>query len=362
MVSGLSLVLVIGAADVATGPLLTLWGFYLLPVSLVTWHRGRGLGVLVALASTATWFATDLIGGPFRLDSPALYLNTSIRFLGLFLMVAVLAALKDQLQRQRELTAEEGEAAQDLRALNDVKDTLLHAVAHDLRGPITAILGSVQTLERGEHLQLTPEQRAGLLNAISASGRKLNRMVTDLLDLDRLDRGLIEPECESTDLGALARRVVDEADFLSDHPCRVVADPVVLPVDAGKVERILENLLINAAKHTPVGTPVLVKVRARKDGVLLSVEDEGPGIPEGMKTVIFEPFRQGSAARASGSGAGIGLSLVTRFAALHGGRAWVEDRPGVGTCFFVFLPGVVAPAIPRQPSEAWPTVRISASS
>ncbi|MBI2239038.1 MAG: PAS domain-containing sensor histidine kinase [Actinobacteria bacterium] len=354
--AGLALVALIGAVDVATGPLVSPSLFYLIPVGLVTWRLGRGWGTFVAVASALVWLAGDLLTDAYGAQSAVPYWNVAVRFGVLFVVASLLATLKEALQRHRDLAAEEGKAAEGLRELNALKDTLLHAISHDLRGPITAILGSVQTLERGDQLQLTPEQRANLLNAISVSGRKLNRMVTDLLDLERVDRGVVEPQREPTEIGALARKLVEEADFLAEHPVRIAAEPVVVSVDAGKVERILENLLANAAKHTPVGTPVLLKVRSLDGGVLVNVDDEGPGIPDEVKTTIFEPFRQGPEARSKGSGAGIGLSLVKKFAELHGGRAWVEDRPGGGTSFGVFLPDhvVETPAAPtaRAPRAA----------
>ena len=172
-------------------------------------------------------------------------------------------------------------------------------------------------------------------------------MVNDLLDLERLDRGMIEPECEPTDLGELARTIVGEADFLDQHPVRVESASLVLSVDTGKVERILENLLINASKHTPPGTPVVVRLVPDGDGALFSVEDEGPGIPDEVKAAIFEPFKQGEAATANKTGAGIGLSLVRKFTELHGGRAWVEDRPGGGTTFSVWFPGPILDEAPN---------------
>ncbi len=347
VVFALLLILAIGGADVATGPLLTPSLFYLVPVALVTWRLGAPMGLAVAGASVGTWLVADLISDLYSVSSFVPYWNSLLRFGLLSVVAGLLAALRSVLQQQRELATEEGKAAEKLRAMNELKDTLLHAVSHDLRGPITAILGSVQTLERGEQLQLTAEQRAGLLNAISMSGRKLSRMVGDLLDLERLDRGVVEPDREPTDVGALARILVEEADFLAEHPVRVEAGPAVVSVDAGKVERILENLLVNAAKHTPVGTPVLIRVRSLDDGVLVTVEDEGPGVPDELKPTIFEPFRQGPEARSKGSGAGIGLSLVAKFAQLHGGRTWVEDRPGGGTTFGVFLPGEVSEARPE---------------
>jgi len=354
---GLLLVAVIWTIDVLSGPNLSPSLFYLVPVALVTWRLGRLPGTFVAGLSAIACLTSELLGGVYPEHSSVAYWNALMRF-GVFLVVALLlAAIRESLQRQRELAAQEAEAAEELRELNDLKDTLLHAVSHDLKGPITAILGAAQALQRRDQLQLTPDQETGLLDAIAVSGKRLNRMVSDLLDLERLDRGMIEPECEPTDLSALANRLVGEADFLREHPVRVLADPVLISIDAGKVERILENLLSNAAKHTPVGTPVVVRVSERSDGVTVSVEDEGPGIPDDLKQTIFQPFRQGDAARSAGSGAGIGLSLVAKFAELHGGNAWVEDREGGGTAIRVFLPGAVIRSAPPLAAPAAPALR-----
>jgi signal transduction histidine kinase len=116
----------------------------------------------------------------------------------------------------------------------------------------------------------------------------------------------------------------------------VATERLTAAVDAAKVERILENLLYNAYKHTPPGSRVWVRLAAEGEGALLAVEDEGPGIPPAFRESIFEPFQRGEATDASGTG--IGLSLVARFAELHGGRAWVEERAGGGASFRVFLP------------------------
>jgi two-component system sensor histidine kinase KdpD len=180
---------------------------------------------------------------------------------------------------------------------------------------------------------------AGLYEAIDVSGRKMDRLVNDLLDLDRIDREDLTPERSFIDVGDLAKRVMRECEQLGPHPVRVEADAVKIEVDGSMVERIIENLLVNAARHTPIGTPVHINVRARSDSVVLTVEDEGPGIPDELKESLFDPFRQGPGA--SGKGVGIGLSLVKRFAELHGGTAKVEDAPGGGARFVIILPGRV---------------------
>jgi signal transduction histidine kinase len=100
----------------------------------------------------------------------------------------------------------------------------------------------------------------------------------------------------------------------------------------------VENLVVNATRHTPAGTTVWVGVRRQDGGVLLVVEDEGPGVPPELREQVFEPFRKGRNVADHAPGSGIGLALVARFATLHGGRAWVEDRQGGGASFRVFLP------------------------
>jgi signal transduction histidine kinase len=142
-------------------------------------------------------------------------------------------------------------------------------------------------------------------------------------------------ERQRTDLTALVHRVVDGLDLDGRRPS-VDALPVMADVDAAKVERILENLVTNAIRHTPEGSTIAVRLRGDGDAALLEVEDTGPGVPEEMREAIFEPFRRGSEPHAPGTG--IGLSLVRRFAELHGGEARVDERPGGGARFLVRLP------------------------
>ena len=111
---------------------------------------------------------------------------------------------------------------------------------------------------------------------------------------------------------------------------------MVAAVDPPKVERMVENLLVNAFKHTPPGTAVHLRVEAAGDDVLLAVDDRGPGVPAEQREAVFEIFSRGDGTTAPGTG--VGLSLVARFAELHGGRAWVEDNPGGGASFRVSLP------------------------
>ena len=231
----------------------------------------------------------------------------------------------------------ERDASEQLRRADEIKNTFLQAVSHDLRSPLTAMLGSALTLEREDELGLQPDDRRDLIRGIAAKAKKLVAIVSDLLDLERLSGGHLEPKRSTEDVGKLVARVVAECDLLAGRPVHVDTEPVRLSVDALMVERIVENLLVNAARHTPPETTVWVRVRSRPDGVI-SVEDNGPGIKADQHDQIFAAFERGAEGSTNVPGVGLGLSLVLRFAELHGGSAWLEDREGGGASFRVFLP------------------------
>jgi PAS domain S-box-containing protein len=238
-------------------------------------------------------------------------------------------------QALAESERREREAAERLRALDEMKNTFLAAVSHELRSPLTSILGLALTLER---TRLPEEEETELLGRLATNARKLDRLLKDLLDIDRLNRGIVTPSHRPMDLGALVRRTVEGFDLLGERRILVDAAPVRISADPAKVERIVENLLANAARHTSAEARIWVRVWEEADGAVLAVEDDGPGVPEGLRRAIFEPFRQGPTASPHSPGTGIGLSLVAMFAELHGGRASVQDRPGGGASFRVFLP------------------------
>jgi signal transduction histidine kinase len=162
--------------------------------------------------------------------------------------------------------------------------------------------------------------------------------VTNLLDLDRLARGIVSPNLQQTDVGSVVRRVLSESELIPDTRLRTDIHPVMARVDGSKVERIVENLLANTVRHTPASSTIWVAVAAADDGALLAVEDDGAGVAEELRETIFEPFQQGPDAPRHSPGVGVGLTLVRRFAELHGGRAWVQDREGGGASFRVLLP------------------------
>ena len=246
-------------------------------------------------------------------------------------------ALRTSERKYSEAFRREREATQRLRNLDEMKNTFLEAVSHDLRTPLTSILGSALTLE-SSGLDLPAEDALDLVERIAANARKLERLLGDLLDLDRLQRGIIAPQRRPTDLATLVARAVEECDDPTGHEIVAEVAPGSFLLDAAKVERIVENLLSNALRHTPPGTRVWVRAAPTDGGVSITVEDAGPGVPEDLHDAVFEPFRLAPGSSSEHSpGVGIGLSLVRRFAELHGGQAWLETREGGGSSFRVFL-------------------------
>jgi PAS domain S-box-containing protein len=247
----------------------------------------------------------------------------------------------------RSALAREQEAAERLRALDQMRNSFLQAVSHELRTPLTAVLGFALTLQRTE-LDLSAPDRQEMVDRLAANARKLERLLSDLLDMDRIARGVLEPKLAPIHVGEVARRVADESD-VGGRALHVEAPELEVLADGAKVERILENLLVNAARHTPDGTTIWLRVEAVPDGIVLTIEDDGPGIPDSLKSAIFEPFRQGATVNTHHPGTGVGLALVADFARLHEGRAWVADRPGGGASFHVYLPAAPARIPAAQP-------------
>src|SRR5829696_5441983 len=228
-------------------------------------------------------------------------------------------------------------AAEHLRTLDELKSGFLQAVSHDLRTPLASVLGISLTLQRGRGL-LSPADTDDLLGRLAANARRLDRILTGLLDLDKLDRGIVELRREPVDLAGLVAGVVSEAsDELGAHPVSLELLPIQVLADAAKVERVVENLLANAARHTDPGTPIWVRVGPLQREALLCVDDAGPGIPADQRESIFRPFQRGGGATYA-PGSGVGLALVAQIVSLHDGQAWVEDRAGGGASFRVLLP------------------------
>ena len=299
-----------------------------------------------------------------RKDGTRVDLEVSMKILGTQDDPSIVCIIRDITDRKRaeeqlrNAFDREHEAVSRLEALDEMKNAFLSAVSHELRTPLTGVVGFARTLQTlGDTMD--PAERTTVIDRLNSNAAKLDRLLADLLDLDRLSRGIIEPKRRPVDLGDLVRSVVREFRASSGREVVVNADPVVADVDRAQIERVVENLVTNAARHTTDDTPIWVIVNETPAGGLIVVEDAGPGVPDELRREIFEPFRQGPSLRAHSPGVGIGLALVRRFIDLHGGTVEVAERKGGGASFRVHLPrsaGRMKPlrgrSRPRRPAGA----------
>jgi len=222
---------------------------------------------------------------------------------------------------------------QQMRSIDEMKNGILNAVSHELRTPLTYVKGTAYMLQDET---LPDEIKKDLIGDLVRSADRLEETLTGLLDLGRLSRGVLEPSRRSIDLTGLLLGIAEEV-RTQDHAIRIASPSLTANVDPVQVERIVENLFNNALRHTPPGTEIVATAERTAEGVLITVADDGPGVPEDKRDEIFKAFVQSDHTVQFGRGTGVGLSIVTKFAELHGGRAWVEESASGGAKFCVLL-------------------------
>jgi K+-sensing histidine kinase KdpD len=237
--------------------------------------------------------------------------------------------------QRHHIADERDRLLEDERQARAFREAFIDVISHELRTPITAIMGLTQLLSR-RGLPDDAATRASLLEDVRIETERLHRLVEDLLILSRAERGKLEVELEPLEVRRLLQRVViHEAAELPSLRLELEA-PAGLPIVAGDatyVEQVLRNLLNNAAKYTPSGTRCLVSAREEGDGVTVRVEDEGPGLPEGAEERIFELFYRSPDMARKVSGSGIGLFVCVSLVEAMGGQMWARRRPSGGAEF-----------------------------
>ncbi len=237
----------------------------------------------------------------------------------------------------RERLANEAFEAEALRRSDTMKTAVLRAVSHDLRSPLTAIRAASDGLE-DETLTLTDADRRELLDTISVEVRRLERVVDNLLALSRLQAGALAPMPELWTVEDLVYEALAEVGRSTDRVnVSVPPDTPPVLVDAVQMRQILGNLIDNALKFSPEGSPVTVRVNRTRKEVIVRVIDQGRGLPENELEHVFEPFYRGAPAQDQ-TGTGLGLAIARGFAEANGGRLWAESRPGQGAGFALALP------------------------
>jgi two-component system sensor histidine kinase KdpD len=226
--------------------------------------------------------------------------------------------------------------------------TLLDSVSHELRTPLAAITSATAGLEELEARD-NPALRRALTGELREASARLNRLVGNLLDMTRLESGPLKLRrdwCDVGDLVNVARRELEKE--LANHKIVVTLAPglPLVQMDFVLMQQVLMNLLLNAAVHTPPGTEVRVAASVQDKELLITVADNGPGVPPESLPHLFDKFYRAPKARAGGSG--LGLSIVKGIVEAHGGRVQAENRPGGGAQFTIRLPLGETPPLPAE--------------
>lgn len=245
------------------------------------------------------------------------------------------------------------------KRLEAMRDQFLTMAAHELRTPMTSLLGFVQFLQRRlEKDAAAGDKAAGdylvIARRAMQQGTRLSSLVNGLLDVNRLAQGRLQLQCAPLDLSQLAARVVEQHAHIESHQIEVKAasaEPVWVNGDAVRLEQVLTNLLHNAVKYSPAGSLVQVEVGQRGDEAWLSVQDAGIGIPADELDRVFHRFyRARNTANYHAQGFGLGLFISCEIVELHGGRLVVDSEEGKGSTFTVFVPLAARLRFTRSPA------------
>ncbi len=260
------------------------------------------------------------------------------RLLVLVLLGVGMAIVMRRLRLEQQEARSVRDEAERLEELDRARSDFVSNVSHDLRTPLTAARAGLGMLDASAHDRLRPDERALVDNA-RRNVERLGIQVDDLLAYNQLESGTLRPEREPLDLRAVVEEAVSAVRPLTDEKGQTLEvdlpEPLPTEGDPRRLEQAVVNLLSNAHRHTPSGTRVAIHGRVEGDEVVLSVSDDGPGIPAGEQETIFRRFHH---LRPEGGGSGLGLAIVRAIVELHGGGIRAERRPGKGATFRVALP------------------------
>ena len=277
---------------------------------------------------------------PVRFEDPTL-----LQLLETFAGQAALALERAQLAERAQREEVEVEAER-------LRTALLSSLSHDMRTPLGAITGAASSLlDASGGTPLREPARRELLQSILDEANRMNRLIGNLLDMIRLESGALQVHKEWQPLEEpVGVALIRLAERLKEHPVHVSLPPdlPLVPMDGVLIEQVFVNLLENAAKYTPAGTPIDISAAALDGVVRVDVMDRGPGVPAGEERRIFEKFYR-VAGEGPASGVGLGLTICRGIVTAHGGRIWVENRTGGGALFRFTLPlGSAPPSVPGE--------------
>jgi signal transduction histidine kinase len=239
------------------------------------------------------------------------------------------------------------------KEMERLKDELVSAVSHEMRTPLTAMLGYTEFML--EH-EVSQEQQKEFLGTIHSETERLNELISNFLDLQRLKMRPEPLEVTRLSVGVLLKEAFDLFGGVPKKHRIVLDSPPGLPQiigNAGQLHQVLVNLVSNAVKYSPEGTTITLGAHRERENVVFWVRDEGTGIHPDMQEKIFERFfRIDNTDRRLVGGAGLGLALVREIVAAHNGKVWVESTVGTGSTFYVQLQGLPAEENTAPPQAA----------
>jgi signal transduction histidine kinase/CheY-like chemotaxis protein len=260
-------------------------------------------------------------------------------FLALLLVMRGAAAVIRHQRAERDRLVESAGEAAALRRMDAIKNELISVVNHELRTPLASIIGFTELLLTRENPEKVQRQ---FLQLLHQEGLRLNRLVDEFLDLQRIESGRQKIVPVPTDLGTLLRRAVSAAEEHADRPIvlEVHGRLPLVQADVDRVRQVIANLLSNANKYSPAGGEIRVDARVYGEMVQISVADQGLGIPaEAMPRLFTKFFRIDNSDRRRIQGTGLGLAIVREIVTAHGGRVWAESAGlGAGSTFHLTLP------------------------
>jgi signal transduction histidine kinase len=249
--------------------------------------------------------------------------------------VTELEAANRELQGARDELAK---AYQDALRLSRLKDEFVAMASHELRTPLTAIKGFAILLDDGD---ASPEEVKEASRVILAQTDRLIRILDDMLDVARIESGTLPITVSEAGMGELFGRAVDMVHRkYGQRPVRITGSDLFITSDAGKLEQIVLNLLDNACKYGPSGSPVSIAARATPEGVAVEVHNDGPGLTAAEQQALFEKFRRLERTKGEAEGTGLGLYITRNLVELLGGAIVVDSAPGTGVTFSFTLPNL----------------------
>ena len=275
---------------------------------------------------------------PLWLGTPMDVRRLGARLVTLALAGAGMAIIARRLILEHKAARANHDEAERLEELDQLRNAFIATVSHDLRTPLTAARAGLGLLETSAAERLLPDERE-LLDAARRNTERLILQIDDLLALNQLESGTLRLDQKPFDLRSVVMSAVAAVHPLIQEKGQVLE--LDLPTsllyngDARRLEQVMVNLLANAHLHTPAATRITVAGQVTDHHILLSVHDDGPGIPVGDQSAIFQRFYRGVAAV---EGSGLGLAIVRGIIERHAGRIWVESQPGKGAAFCITLP------------------------